>query len=156
MGYLRELDALGRWVYGAAGLTGHRLSTAPPQVARPVILWEAQNRAGTTNLGNYHYTRRNSQYGVLYVNNLDQLARLVDALEKDLGRRLNMLPVFESDKAEAKVVGRLKKVSFEIGNTNTLDVPFTISYEATYERILPEVLPPARVVYNRLIEKGGL
>lgn len=154
MGYKQELDALGRWVFQIAGLRSHHLSAAPPQVARPVILWEAPSRSRGRNLGNYHFTKTPTQYGKLYVNNLDELADLIDLLEKNLGDRFESLPVYESDKEGAAVIGRLRNVQFDTGTSQNVDIPITVRYEALYSRPTPEEAPAATKVTNSIIYKG--
>jgi len=154
MGYMQELDALGRWVFQVAGLKSHRLSAAPPQVARPVILWEAPSRTRGRNLGNYHYKKSTSQFGKLYVNNLSQLADLVDLLEADLGFKFEGLPVYESDQVGAQQVGTLRKVELDVSSSQVVDIPITIKYEVIYSRPLPLAAPGATRVETRL--RGAL
>jgi hypothetical protein len=154
MGYLQEVDALQRWVWQTAGLKSHRLSAAPPQVARPVILWEGPNRTKGQNMGRYHYTRRTSQFGKLYVNNLDQLADLIDRLETDLANRDEWLPIYETDQAAAPQIGKLRSVQIDVSTTEVVDVPITIRYEVIYSRPEPAAAPNATYVGNKL--KGGL
>ncbi|MED3571960.1 hypothetical protein [Cytobacillus praedii] len=155
MGYLQELDALGRWVFSVAKLKSHRLSAAPPQVARPVILWEGPTRTKGENLGRYHFTRKTSQYGVLYVSNLDQLADLMDKLEKDLGDRDEWLPIFETDQPNAVQVGKLRKVQIEFNTTQAVNIPIIIRYEVTYSRPTPVKAPAAVSVGNKIKLGGG-
>jgi hypothetical protein len=154
MGYLQEIDALGRWVYQVAGLKSHRLSAAPPQVTRPVILWEGPNRRKGQNLGRYHFIRRTNQYGKLFVNNLDQLADIMDKLEKNLADRDEWLPIYESDQANAKQIGKLRKVEIDFNSSETVDINFSIRYEVIYSRPEPAAVPAATAVTNKL--KGGL
>lgn len=151
MGYKQELDALGRWVYGVAGLKNHRLSAAPPQVTRPVILWEAPNRVKGQNMGSYHYTKRTTQYGKLYVNDLDELADLLDLLEKNLGDGFEWLPVYESEAENAAVIGKLRNVQIEAGTSQNTDTPFTVRYEVIYSRPIPQQAPHATSINNRII-----
>lgn len=151
MGYRQELDALGRWVYNVAGLMNHALSAAPPQVTRPVILWEAPNRVKGQNMGSYHYTKRTTQFGKLYVNDLDELANLIDLLEKNLGDGFEWLPVYESEQEDAAVIGKLRNVQIEPGTSQNLDTPFTVKYEAIYSRPIPEPAPHATAINNRFI-----
>lgn len=150
MGYAQEIDALQRWVYTAAGLTSHRLSNAPPKVARPVILWEGPNRTKGQNLGRYHYTRITSQYGKLYVNDLTQLADLIDKLEINLAEKDEWLPIYETDQPGAVQVGKLLNVRLEVGTANTVDLPITIRYEVIYNRTIPDPAPPATYVGTRI------
>ncbi|WP_332648893.1 hypothetical protein [Lysinibacillus sp. 54212] len=156
MGYLQELEALARWVYQVTEVTSHKLSEAPPKVARPVILWEGPSRRKGENLGRYHYTKRASQYGTLYVKDLDQLGSLIDKLEKNLMDRDEWLPMFESDQANARQIGKLYKVEIDFNNTQSTDMPFTIRYEVIYSRPIPEAAPAATHVGNKVkIIEGG-
>jgi hypothetical protein len=150
MGYTEELDALGRWVYGTAGIQSHRLSSAPPAVARPVILWEGPNRRKGQDLGNYSHIRRVSQYGTLYVDNLDQLAEILDKLEGDLAKRNDLLPVYANDQAGALQTGWLKKVEFDLNTTQSVNIPIVVRYEVIQDRPVPEEAPPAATVVTKL------
>jgi hypothetical protein len=150
MGYKEELDALGRWVYKTAGVQSHRLSSAPPKVARPVILWEGPNRRKGRDLGNYSFIKSISQYGTLYVDSLDQLAEILDKLEDDLAKRNNLLPMFISDQAEADAIGWLKQVELDLYTTETVNIPIVIRYDVTQGRTLPEEAPPAVKVVTKL------
>lgn len=152
MGYKEELDALGRWLFKTTGLRSHRLSSAPPQVARPVVLWEGPGRQKGRDLGSYSFIRTVSQYGKLYVNNLDQLADIIDKLEKDLADRSDLLPVFENDQAGAKQIGWLKQVVIEVTTSTVVDVPITVRYEVVQGRITPEEAPAATKVVTRMNE----
>lgn len=149
MGYKQEIDALGRWVFGVAGLRSHRLSAAPPQVARPVILWEAPSRAKGQNFGRYNFTKNTSQFGKLYVNNLDDLADLVDQLEKHLGDHDERLPIYESEAEDAPQVGWLRRVEIDLSTSQSVDVPITIKYEVTYSRPLPAEVPAATSITSK-------
>ncbi|WP_444506004.1 hypothetical protein [Cytobacillus kochii] len=149
MGYKQEIDALGRWVYKTAGLRSHRLSSAPPKVARPVILWESPNRRQGRYLGRYSFIRSISQYGTLYVDSLDQLAEVLDKLEKYLADYDNMLPLYESESLEAAQVGWLKQVELDVNTAQSVNIPIIIKYEATIGRPRPEEMPSAiKVVTN--------
>jgi hypothetical protein len=155
MGYKEELDALGRWIYKTAGLLSHRLSEAPPKVARPVVLWEAPTRRNGRQLGNYGFIRTVGQYGVLYVKNLDQLAELLDKLEKDLAERNDLLPMYASDQAGAAQIGWLKNVQLEHNTAQSVDVPIVVRYEVVQDRLMPEEAPAAVKVVTKL-EKGAV
>jgi hypothetical protein len=156
MGYLQEIDAMQRWVKATANLNSFRLSEAPPKVGRPVALLEAASRRKDRVISHYSTTRRISQYGKLYVKNLDQLADIVDKLERDLEEKQGLLPIFENSNAAAVQVGSLKAVEFELTTSDQLDVPFQIRYEVTYHRPKP-VIPAATSVNTRIRikEEGG-
>lgn len=156
MGYLEEIDALGRWIYQTAGLPSHRLSSAPPKAARPVILWEGPNRRKGQNLGRYKYLKRVTQYGKLYVDNLDQLAELLDKLEKDLAARDEWLPMYETDQVGAPQIGKLRNVDIEVNSSESVDINFGIRYEVIYSRPEPDEAPNATKVSNKLhLTEGG-
>lgn len=147
MAYLAELEALQRWAYETAGLTSYRLSEAPPKVARPVILFEPPQRSRDRNLGRYTYVNRVQQYGKLFVQSLDQLADLQDKLQHDLEEKVGLLYVYDSNGAP---VTRLKNVEVVFNRSESLDVPFIITYEATYGRTKPTPAPAATKVANKI------
>lgn len=152
MAYLEELDALQRWIKGVANLNSFRLSEAPPKVARPIILWEPPFRSRDRNLTRYQYVTRVQQYGKLYVQSLEQFGQLSDLLLFDIEEKVGVLPIYSA----GAVAGRLKQVGIEFRQSEGLDVPFIITYEATYGRTKPEMPPPATYVGNRfeIHEKG--
>lgn len=147
--YLQEIDALQRWVYRAAALRTMRLSGAPPTVARPTILWENPSRGRSKNLGQYTYVVRVQQFGKLHVENFDQAAVYQEKLLQDLEDRYGVLQVYKDDQG-AEVVALLKAVTVEFGSTETLDIPVTVTYEATYGRQRPQTAPLARVVGTKV------
>lgn len=155
MGYKQELDALGRWVYQTVGLRSYRLDNSPPKVSRPVILWETPNSVRGQALGNYAYTKRRTQFAKLYVNNLDQLAEIMDQLEQSLADRDDYLTVFESDQPNALPIGRMHRVQFETGTSETLDVPITVRYEVIQNRTRVADPPPAISVVTSTDYEGG-
>lgn len=148
MGYIHEVDALGRWIKLTAGLNSFRLTEAPPKVARPVVLWEAPNRRKDRHVTRYVQVRRTAQYATLYAKNLDQLADIMDKLEADLLNREGVLNVYSDGTGTATQVGILKAVEIEFNNSTNLDIPFTIRYEAAYD-VTPEAAPPATKVYTK-------
>ena len=156
MGYKQELDALGRWVYQKAGLRSYRLDSSPPKVARPVILWEIPNSTRGSALGNYAFTKKRSQFGKLYVGSLNQLADLMDLLEQTLADSYEYLPIHESDEPSAPIIGRLQRVQFDVGTSETLDVPITVRYEVIQYRTQEAEAPPATVVVTDANYEGGL
>lgn len=145
-----ELDAIGRWIKGAANLNSIRLQLAPPAVARPVILWEPAARSTSRNLSRYLYVTKVQQYGKLYVVSLDQLNEYENLLLADLEERVGLVPVF----AGAQTIGHLEAVEIEFSNSETLDVPFTVRYEVTYSRVTPEAAPPATYVGNKITTRN--
>lgn len=152
MEFERELDALQRWIYAAAGLKSMRLTASPPQVARPVILWQAPHRRKARDNSRWQYVNAVTQYGKLYVSNLDQLNDLQAKLLKDLEEKVGVLEVFDQDGLK---IALLKEVSIEFTNSTTLDVPIAIRYEATYGRTRPTLPPPAKTVYTKIDTLGG-
>lgn len=154
MSYRQEIDALSRWIYQTTGLSSILLSDAPPQVARPVILWEAPNRRRGRDLGNYGFERRVTQYGTLYITHLFQLADIVESLESNIAERFDILPVFASDELGAPRIGWLKKVELEVNNAQGTDVGISIRYTVNQDRPTPVPLPPATKVVTK-IERGS-
>lgn len=146
MSSLQEIDALQRFVYQAAGLRSMRLAAAPPTVARPVILWEQPQRGRNRNLNRYTYVVQVRQFGKLFVENYDQAAELQDSLLYDLEEKYGVLDVYEG----SQVVARLKAVEIEFSSSENLDIPFSITYQATYGRTRPEAVPAATYVGNKI------
>lgn len=155
MGNLQEIDALQRWVFQDAGLTSIKLKAAPPTVARPAILWETPQRGKAKNLNRYTYVVRVQQYGKLFVADFDQAADLQDKLLGGIEERYGVLPVYESDQADADKIAKLKAVTIDFGNSETLDIPITVTYEATYGRTKPEALPTATKVTTKTTTQYG-
>jgi hypothetical protein len=152
LGYFNfELVSIQRWVKSAAGLDSIRLSTAPPKVARPVILWEAPQRGRGSNTSRYAYVNRMRQYGKLYASNLNQLLDYQGRLEFDLEDRENVLDLYDD---AGTVIGKLKNVSIKFENSDDMDVPFSIEYEVGYRRTKPADPPPASSVITRTVITG--
>lgn len=147
--YLREIDALGRFLVKAANLKSMRLTDAPPTVTRPVVLWENPHRGRSRNLNRYDYIVRVQQFGKLFVHNFNQAAEIQDKLLTYLEELVGNLEVYENDQS-LKVVGLLKQVTIEFSNTETLDIPINVTYEATYSRTRPAEPPPATIVNTRI------
>lgn len=152
MGYLQEIDALQRFIYKAATLKSIRLTAAPPTVARPIILWENPSRGRNKNLTRYTYVVRVQQFGKLFVSSYDEAAIFQDYLLSYLEEAYGVLPVYESESSVVEIA-KLKNVTIEFSNSENLDIPFTLTYEATYTRRRPEVAPPAVYVGTRLTMK---
>jgi hypothetical protein len=150
--FLREIDALGRYVYRAATLKSMRLTEAPPTVARPVILWENPQRGRSRNLDQYTYVVRVQQFGKLFVNSFDQAAIYQDSLISYLEEKYGVLEVYENDQS-TQVVALLKAVTIEFNPSETLDIPINVTYEATYSRKRPVDPGPASFVGNKIETK---
>lgn len=150
MDYLRENEALQIWIKAAAGLSSYRLKDAKPQLARPVILFETPSRGKSTNLGRYKYTIPVKQYAKLFVNSVEQAHEVQENLIKDLEERVGVLPIYGDDKQPLAGIN-LKAVVIDFEQGEQLDIPFTISYEATYSRTKPAEAPPATTVSSKLI-----
>lgn len=143
MEFYYELEAITRWVMGAAGLNSMLLTSAPPKVARPVILWEAPQRSRDRNVDRYQYVNRVRQYGKIYAADLRQLLDYQGRLQIDLEDRENLLDVYDGSGAK---VGRLKAVTVSFGQAEGLDVPIIVDYEATYARTRPAAPPAPKIV----------
>lgn len=149
MGHLQEIDALQRWVLQDAGLSSMKLGGAPPTVARPVILWEHPRRGTPQNLDRYNYTIEVQQYGKLFVERFDQAGILAENLITGMAERYGVLEVYAAV-GDPTVVARLKNVRIEFSNSEFMDIPFMVTYEATYTRKKPDLPPPAMHIYNKL------
>jgi hypothetical protein len=149
MGFLQEIDALQRWVKGAAGLNSMRLTAAPPRVARPVILWETPRRGRDRNVTRYQFVNRVQQFGKLFADNLDQLLDYQARLQLDLEEKQGVLPVYDQEGAAGVQIGTIKAAVIEFGESESLDVPFTLTYEATYTRTKPTPPPAATKVITK-------
>lgn len=148
MEYLQEVEALQVWLKAAAGLNSYRLKDAKPSLARPVVLFETPGRQQVRNLSRYTYVVPVRQYGKLFVNSVDEAVSMQEKLIQDLEERVNVLQVY---KDKLPVAGAyLKAVVLEFSRADGLDIPFTISYEATYTRGKPAEPPHATTVVNRI------
>jgi hypothetical protein len=139
--YLKELETLQTWIKEATGLGSWRLAEMPPKLARPVIVFESPNRRKDRELGQYSYVMRVQQFGKLYVKSTDHLAEIQEQLFVDLENRYNVLEI------EGNF---LKAIVLDFEDIDGLDVPFSITYEATYTRIIPEAAPPATFVGTKI------
>lgn len=149
MDYLRENTALQIWIKAAAGLNSYRLKDAKPQLPRPVILFETPSRGKTTNLGRYKYTVPVKQYGKLFINSVEEAHEVQENLIKDLEEKVGVLPIYGDDQKPLTGI-YLKAVVIDFDEGEQLDIPFTISYEATYSRTKPAEAPNATTVSSRL------
>lgn len=147
--YEQEIDALQRWIKKAAGLNSIRLNSVPPKVPRPVILWENPNRGKDRNVSRWQYVTKVQQFGKLFVNSFDEAARLQQQLTIDLEERVGVLPIYEN----GNQVALLKAVEITFKNSQDLDIPIIVTYEATYTRKRPEAAPAASFVGHRLVNQ---
>lgn len=154
MGLQQEIDALQRWVFQHAQLISMKLSSAPPTVARPVILWEHGQRSRTKNLTRYSYVVRCQQYGKLFVESFDQAATLQDLLLDSIEQRYGVLPVFEAVGSDVQIA-TLKNVTIDFRSSETMDIPIVVAYEATYGRTRPVLPPPATKVAHKITSPLG-
>lgn len=150
--YLAELSNIQRWVKATIGINSYRLTTAPPQLPRPVILWEAPSRARDRSITRWIYVNKVIQYGKLYVSSIDQLADAEDKLITDLEERMGVLPIIRED---GTVLALLKRCEIAFNTAENLSVPFNIAYEATYTRVKPPNAPNATYVGNRIQSERG-
>lgn len=143
--YEQEIDALQRWIKKAAGLNSMRLNSAPPKVTRPVILWEHPHRGKDRNVNRWQYVNKVQQFGKLFVNSFDEAARL-QQLIMDLEEKVGVIPIYEA----GEPVALLKAVEITFKNSQDLDIPIIVSYEATYTRNRPEAAPAASFVGTKI------
>lgn len=154
MGLQQEIDALQRWIFQHANLKSMKLSGAPPTVARPVILWEHGKRGKSRNLTRYSYVVRNQQYGKLFVDSFDQAALVQDLLLDSIEQQYGVLPVFDAVGSDVQIAV-IKNVVIDFGNSESMDIPITVTYEATYGRIRPVLPPPATKVKHKITSPLG-
>lgn len=148
--YIAELVALQRWVKATVNLDSYRANTAPPQLTRPVILWEAPHRNRERSISRWAYVNRVTQYGKLYVKDLGQLTEIQESLLSDLEEKTGLLPVYG---ASDTVVAWLKRCGLTFDNAENLNVPFNLQYEIAYARTRPQDPPAAAFVGNKV--QGG-
>jgi hypothetical protein len=146
MDYEKELTTLQTWIKQATGLNSWKLSEMPAKLARPVIVWEPAKRSLGRNITNYAYTIDVRQYGKMYVANLNQAMQYQEVLLKDLAERGGAIPIVE----DGATLGYLKAVNMEFTEGETLDIIFSISYQATYSRTKPTPAPNATKVGNNI------
>jgi len=154
MGLQQEIDALQRWLFQHANLKSMKLSSAPPTVARPVILWEHGKRGKSRNLSSYKYVVRNQQFGKLFVDSFNQAATIQDLLLDSIEQKYGVLPVFDEVGSDVQIA-LIKNVTIDFGNSESMDIPITVTYEATYGRVRPVLPPPATKVVNRITSPIG-
>lgn len=151
MAYNEELEALQRWVKATADLNSIKLKESMPALTRPVIVWETPSRGRNQNLSRYKYTVKVIQFGKLYVKDVGQGNDLQDALISDLEERVGVLPIYRRQDGVDVQVAILKQATIEFDPAETLEIPFKITYEATYTRTKPEPYPQATYVGLRIV-----
>lgn len=147
--YLAELSALQRWIKETVNIDSYRLTAAPPQLARPVVLWEAPTRGKDRSINRWAYVNKVTQYGKLYVAHIDQLAAVQDTLMSDLEERVGVLPLYGG--SNGGVVTILKRCEITFNTAENLNIPFNVVYEVTYARVRPAPAPHATSVANRFV-----
>lgn len=147
MDYEQELTAIQTWIKLASGLNSWKRTAAPPKLPRPVVLWESPYRSRARHLNRYAYTQTVKYYGKLFINSVDEVLRLQNLLIADLENRCGVLAVSDDKKNE---VGFIKAVEIAFSEAEGLDVPFTLSYEASYSRQKPAEIPPPKYVYTKV------
>lgn len=145
--YELEIDAIQRWIKTAAGLNSMRLTSAPPKVPRPVILWENPQRGKDRNVSRWQYVNKVQQFGKLFVNSFDEAASIQQKLQLDLEEKVGILPIYETS---GKQIAILKAVDISFKNSQELDIPIIVNYEATYSRTKPVEPPPAIFVGTKV------
>lgn len=152
MDYQKELEAIQTWIKSTTNLNSLRLREAKPKEPRPIILFEMPSRSKDRAIDAYTYVNKVKQFGKLFVMNLDEAADIQEKLIKSLEDNYNIIQV-NGDSAQP--IGKLKAVAIEFENTDTIDIPFTITYEVTYGRTKPAAPPPASTVKNTIHLKIG-
>lgn len=155
--YEYELKAVQRFIKQTAGLNSWRRSDTPPKLTRPVILWESPYSGRTSHLSRWAYRQSKKYYGKLFVNNVTECVSLQEKLTFGLENLCGVLPVLD-DKGTR--LGWIKEAVFEFNDaSDSLDIPFTLSYVVAYTRTQPEPPPAARTVGTKVNinneNKGG-
>lgn len=147
MSYEHELTAIQTFLKKNAGLNSWRRSAVPPKLARPVVLWESPYRGRAQHLSRWAYRQTVKYYGKLFVNDITEGNALQEQLIRSLENECGVLPVTDKDSR----IGWIKNALFEFNDaSDSLDVPFTLSYEVAYARTRPEAPPAPRVVGTKV------
>lgn len=146
MEYVKELDTLQTWFKATAGLNSFRRGTNL-NLPRPVVLLDTPGRGRARHLTRYSYVQTVTWPCTLYVNSVEEAVSYQEALVTDIEDLCNVLEITEN----GKHVGWLKNVTVKFTDTDSLDVPFTITYEVAYKRKGWNAVDPiADTIYTRL------
>lgn len=143
-----ELKAIQRFIKTTAGLNSWRRTAAPPKLARPVIIWESPYSGRTQHISRWTYQQNKKYYGKLYVNDVTECIRLQELLTFGLENLCGVLRVIDDN---GNRIGWIRDAVFEFNDaSDTLDIPFTLSYEVSYARQKPEAPPTPRVIGTKV------
>lgn len=146
MDYSKELTAIQTWIKSVTGLNSYRLSEAKPKLSRPVILWEVPSRSRDRNISRYVYVNKVRLNGRLFVKSLNSANSIQEQLIKDIEEKVGLLPIMDN----GVQVALLKAVTIEFSESDSLDIPFSITYEVTYSRTRPAEPPAATTVVTKI------
>lgn len=130
MDYERELTAVQTWLKDCSGLNSFRRGTNL-NLSRPVVLFDSPGRSRARHITRYSYVQTVQWFGTLYVDTFDDAMIYQEALIQDLENRCGVIEVLDTEK---EIVGRLKKAELTFKEGDSLDISFTLSYEAAYKR----------------------
>lgn len=147
MEYAKELNAVQTWLMSSAGLKSFKRGTGL-KLSRPVVLFDSPGRSRARHLTRYSYVQTVQFFGTLYVDNLDEAIAYQEALVSDLENKCGVIEVKD---AGGKVEGRLKCAELKFKETDSLDIPFTLSYEVAYKRSGWDTpIPTADSLHNKV------
>lgn len=148
MDYEKELTAIQTFIKQAAGLNSWRRTAVPPKLARPVVIWESPYRGRARHLSRWTYQQTIKYYGKLFVNDVTESNRLQELLIQNLEDICGIIPITDTGTR----VGWIKNAAFEFNDASeSLDIPFTLSYEVAYERKRPTEPPAPRYVGTKVM-----
>ncbi|WP_287714508.1 hypothetical protein [Blautia sp.] len=130
MEYDKELKALQTWLKDTAGLNSFKRGVGL-KLARPVVLFDSPGRSRARHITRYSYVQTVQWFGTLYVDNLDEAIKYQEALVQNLEDKCGVLEVKDD---AGNIVGRLKNAELKFKEAESLDIAFTLSYEAAYKR----------------------
>lgn len=148
MNFEYELKAIQRFIKTTAGLNSWRRTATAPKLARPVVLWESPYSGRTQHISRWTYQQNKKYYGKLYVNDITECIKLQETLICGLEDLCGVLPVLDNN---GNRVGWIRDAVLEFNDaSDTLEIPFTLSYEVTYARKKPEAPPAPRVIGTKV------
>lgn len=130
MDYDKELKAVQTWLKSTAGLDSFKRGVSL-KLSRPVVLFDSPGRSRARHLTRYAYVQTVSVFGTLYVNSLDECLVYQNALLQDLEDKCGVLDIVD-DNGTAE--GHLKNADLKFKESDSLDVPFTLTYDVAYKR----------------------
>lgn len=147
MEYQKELNTVQTWLKSTAGLNSFKRGTEL-NLSRPVVLFDVPGRSRARHLTRFSYVQTVTYPCTLYVDTMDEAVRYQEALATDLEDKCNVLEIVDES---GERVGWLKNVTLKFTEGDSLNVPFTLTYEVAYKRSgWDSVDPKVDTIYTRL------